>query len=181
MGNCISTTHLLYFNQGGDNCFVSDTINTYHHFIPLDHPWLPRRGKVGDNGPPCGKPDARLTEAHHHRYEYNTRLSTMMVTVLHGYEVTPPQLSTLMVSVSKLTWPPPKALMVSETEQLPPPGITHTQESLWTIDHFMVTPNLSDFIIKYETLDTVRKRTLTLNIFRQWKEPSFPQFHGQRV
>ena len=31
-------------------------------------------------------------------------------------------------------------------------SITHTHESLSTIDHFMVTPNLSDFIIKYETL-----------------------------
>ena len=29
-------------------------------------------------------------------------LSTMMVSVLHGYKVTPPQLSTLMVSVSKI-------------------------------------------------------------------------------
>ena len=35
-------------------------------------------------------------------------------------------------------------------------SITHTHESLSTIDHFMVTPNLSDFIIDYETLDTVR-------------------------
>ena len=34
--------------------------------------------------------------------------------------------------------------------------VTHTHESLSTIDHFMVTPNLSDFIIKYETLETVR-------------------------
>ena len=35
-------------------------------------------------------------------------------------------------------------------------SVTHTHESLSTIDHFMVTPNLSDFIIKYETLETVR-------------------------
>ena len=33
--------------------------------------------------------------------------------------------------------------------------VTHTHESLSTIDHFMITPNLSDFIIKYETLETV--------------------------
>ena len=34
-------------------------------------------------------------------------------------------------------------------------SVTHTHESLSTIDHFMVTPNLSDFIIKYETWETV--------------------------
>ena len=34
-------------------------------------------------------------------------------------------------------------------------SVTHTHESFSTIDHFMVTPNLSDFIIKYETLETV--------------------------
>ena len=34
-------------------------------------------------------------------------------------------------------------------------SVTHTHESLSTIDHFMVTPNLSDFITKYETLETV--------------------------
>ena len=35
-------------------------------------------------------------------------------------------------------------------------SVNHTHESLSTIDHFMVTPNLSDFIIKYETLETVK-------------------------
>ena len=34
-------------------------------------------------------------------------------------------------------------------------SVTHTHESLSTIDHFMVTPNLSDFIIKYENWETV--------------------------
>ena len=33
--------------------------------------------------------------------------------------------------------------------------VTYTHESFSTIDHFMVTPNLSDFILKYETLETV--------------------------
>ena len=35
-------------------------------------------------------------------------------------------------------------------------SVTHTHESLSTIDHFMVTPNLSEFIIKYDTLETVK-------------------------
>ena len=49
------------------------------------------------------------------------QLPTLVVTVLHGYEETPPQLSTLVASVSKTAGPPPKVLMVSGTEQLPPP------------------------------------------------------------
>ena len=49
------------------------------------------------------------------------QLPTLVVTVLHGYEETPPQLSTLVASVSKTAGPPPKVLMVSEMEQLPPP------------------------------------------------------------
>ena len=34
-------------------------------------------------------------------------------------------------------------------------SVAYTHESLSTIDHFMVTPNLSDFIMKYETYETV--------------------------
>ena len=49
------------------------------------------------------------------------QLSTMVVSVLYDYDVTPPQLSTMVVSVLKVAGPPPKATMVSETEQFPPP------------------------------------------------------------
>ena len=45
----------------------------------------------------------------------------MVVSVLHMYKVTPPQLPTMMVSVLMTTGPPPKVLMMSGTEQLPPP------------------------------------------------------------
>ena len=49
------------------------------------------------------------------------QLSTMVVTVFHGYEVTPHQLSTSVVSVKETAGPPPKAVIGSETDQLPPP------------------------------------------------------------
>ena len=48
------------------------------------------------------------------------QLPTMVVSVLHRYEVTPPQLPTMVVSVLKTAGPPPKVLIVSDTEQLPP-------------------------------------------------------------
>ena len=48
------------------------------------------------------------------------QLSTMVVTVLCGNKVTPPQLSTAVVSVLKTTRPPPKALIVSQADQLLP-------------------------------------------------------------
>ena len=52
----------------------------------------------------------------------------VVVSVLHGYEVIPPQLPTMVVSVSKTVGPLPKVLMVSDTEQLPPPpGRTNTR------------------------------------------------------
>ena len=53
-----------------------------------------------------------------HMYEVTPpQLPTMVVSVLRRYEVTPPQLSTMMVSVLKIAGPPPKVLMVSDTEQ----------------------------------------------------------------
>ena len=48
------------------------------------------------------------------------QLSTMVVSVLHGYEVTPPQLPSMVVSVSMTAAPPPKVLIVSDAEKLPP-------------------------------------------------------------
>ena len=51
------------------------------------------------------------------------QLPTMVVSVLHGYEVRPPQLPSMVVSVSMTAGPPPKVLMVSDTEQLTPPGL----------------------------------------------------------
>ena len=63
-----------------------------------------------------------------HGYEVTPpQLSTMVVSVLHGYEVTPPQLPTMVVSVSKTAGPPPKASMVSGIDQLPPPWIIHNK------------------------------------------------------
>ena len=54
------------------------------------------------------------------------QLPTMVVSVLHGYGVTPPQLPSMVVSVSMTAGPPPKVLMVSDTEQLPPPLVQQT-------------------------------------------------------
>ena len=62
------------------------------------------------------------------------QLPTMMVSVLRRYEVTPPQLPTMMVSVLMTTGPPPKVLMMSGTEQLPPPALSKSKSSqhiLW--------------------------------------------------
>ena len=35
-------------------------------------------------------------------------------------------------------------------------NVTYTHESFSTIDHFIVTPNLADYIVKYESLHTVQ-------------------------
>ena len=35
-------------------------------------------------------------------------------------------------------------------------SVTHTHESFSTIDHFILTPNLSDFVVKYECFESVK-------------------------
>ena len=49
------------------------------------------------------------------------QLHPSVVNVLGDYEVTPPQLPSMVLSVLETLGPPPKVLMVPETEQLPPP------------------------------------------------------------
>ena len=50
------------------------------------------------------------------------QLPSSVVSVFDDYDVTPPQLPSMVLSVLDRSGPPPKVLMVSETEQLPPPG-----------------------------------------------------------
>ena len=51
-----------------------------------------------------------------------TQLTSLVLSVFDDYEVRPPQLPSTILSVLKTSGPPPKVLMVSETERLPPPG-----------------------------------------------------------
>ena len=48
------------------------------------------------------------------------QLTSTVPSVFDDYEVTPPQLTSTVLSVLETSGPPPKVLMVSETEQLPP-------------------------------------------------------------
>ena len=48
------------------------------------------------------------------------QLPSSVVSVFDDYDVTPPQLPSTVLSVLDRSGPPPKVLMVSETEQLPP-------------------------------------------------------------
>ena len=68
-----------------------------------------------------------------HMYEViPPQLPTMVVSVLHRYEVTPPQLPTMVVSVLKTAGPPPKVLIMSGTEQLTPPEWDHRGTARYT-------------------------------------------------
>ena len=50
-------------------------------------------------------------------------LPSTVLCVFYGYEVTPPQLPSSVVSVLRAVRPPPKVLMVYETDRLPPPWL----------------------------------------------------------
>ena len=52
---------------------------------------------------------------------YQPQLPSMWASVSDDYEVTPPQLTSTVLSVLETSGPPPKVLMVSEADQLPPP------------------------------------------------------------
>ena len=49
------------------------------------------------------------------------QLTSSVLSVFDDYEVIPPQLPSTVLIVLKISGPPPKVLMVSETERLPPP------------------------------------------------------------
>ena len=48
------------------------------------------------------------------------QLPSLVVSVFDDYELIPPQLPSMVLSVLETSGPPPKVLMVSETEQLTP-------------------------------------------------------------
>ena len=51
------------------------------------------------------------------------QLTSSVLNVFDDYEVIPPQLPSTVLSGLKTSGPPPKVLMVSETERLPPPAM----------------------------------------------------------